>query len=166
MTGEKNRRIALTALMLALAIALSYLESMVPSVGIPGIKLGLSNMAVMHCLFAVSPVTAIAVSALKSAFVLLTRGVTAGILSLCGGICSVAVMAVLVKLKATRGLMSVLGAVTHNLAQLAAASLILAMPAALWYAPVLVISGVIMGVITAYTLKVISPALASVGKRR
>lgn len=162
MRAEKTKRIALTGLMLALAIALSYLESLVPSVGIPGVKLGLSNTVTMYCLFFLGPVPAFTVALLKSGFVLLTRGAVAGLLSMAGGLCSVAVMLLVTSLRGSYGIASVFGAVAHNLTQLGIARIMLGSFYIWYYLPVLILSGVVMGVITAIVLKLVLPVLAKI----
>ena len=74
-------------MLFALAIALSYLESLVsPLLGLmPAIKLGLSNIVVMYALLFLRTRTALLLVVLKALFAFLTRGATAGFLSLCGG---------------------------------------------------------------------------------
>ena len=46
----KNRTITTLALCTALALVLSYLESLLPAPGVPGVKLGLANLAVLFAL--------------------------------------------------------------------------------------------------------------------
>lgn len=162
MRQQKTKKIAMTGLMLALAIALSYLESLIPSVGIPGVKLGLSNTVTMYCLFFLGPVPAFTVALLKSGFVLLTRGAVSGLLSLAGGLCSVAVMLLVNKLGASYGMASVTGALTHNLAQLVVARFITGSVFSWYYLPVLVISGVVMGTVTALVLRLVMPVLEKI----
>ena len=50
----KSHKIAGVGVLVALAMVLSYLESLIPiSLGIPGIKLGLSNVVTLFALYAV-----------------------------------------------------------------------------------------------------------------
>lgn len=86
MRNPKARETAWTGMLFALAIALSWLESMVsPLLGLmPAIKLGLSNIVVMYALLFLRTRTAVLLVVLKALFAFLTRGVTAGFLSLCG----------------------------------------------------------------------------------
>ena len=160
MRTRKTRTIAFMGLLIALAVTLSYIEGLVPSfIPVPGIKLGLSNIVTMYCLFFVNAPSAVLLAVLKSCFVLLTRGVTAGALSLAGGLLSVGAMALVTALRASKGLASVTGAVMHNVGQLAAAWLLLGTPTVFYYTPVLVISGVVMGIVTASALRLLLPAL-------
>ncbi|MFA9381059.1 MAG: Gx transporter family protein, partial [Acetanaerobacterium sp.] len=125
-----------------------------------GVKPGLSNIITMYAVFFMGYGEAFSIAVLKSLFVLLTRGATAAFLSASGGLFSVLVMLLLLlpKRKLSYLSISVFGSVTHNLAQLAAVSLILGNDA-LFYAPVLVISGVAMGVVTGMLLRAVLPAL-------
>ena len=84
----KVKRLALMGLLFALAMALSFLESLLPALPMlpPGIRLGLSNIVTMYALFVLGPVSGYTIAVLKSLFVLLTRGAVAAALSASGGI--------------------------------------------------------------------------------
>ena len=88
MRSQKSREVAWTGMLFALAIALSFLESAItPLLGLmPAMKLGLSNLVVMYALLFLNTRTAAELVLLKALFALLTRGPTAGFLSLCGGV--------------------------------------------------------------------------------
>ena len=93
----------------------------------PGVKFGLSNIAVMYALFFLSKGQAYSIAVLKSLFVAMTRGMIAGILSLSGGILSLTVMLILMVLfrdKASYAVISISGAIAHNLGQFVAISFI------------------------------------------
>ena len=78
------------ALLFAAAMALSWLEGLLPAfVPVPGIKLGLSNVVTMYTLFFVGWPSAVVLAVLKGGFEMLTRGLTAGLLSAAGGLLSV-----------------------------------------------------------------------------
>ena len=152
MRNQKTRQVALSGLLFALAMALSFVESTItPLLGLmPGIKIGLSNIVVMYALFFMGFGPALTLAVLKAFFVLLTRGAVAGMLSLCGGLLSLAVMAILYRLprRPTWFILSVSGSLAHNIGQLLGASVILSSNLALAYAPVLIISGLLMGAAT------------------
>ena len=63
------------ALLFALSVVLMLLENMIPPLPAlpPGVKLGLSNIAVMYCLFYMGKENAFILLVLKSLFVFLTR---------------------------------------------------------------------------------------------
>lgn len=165
MTTKKLTR---NAFMLALIIVLSAFESMLPPIApsIPGIRLGLANIVTMYALFTIDKRSAFTLNILKSVSVLVTRSVTAAALSLCGGIlsiCAVIIFRALLKDKLGYTALSVAGAVNHNLGQLIAIAIILGNPAVFGYLPVLIVSGVVMGMITGTILNVVMPRLNMIG---
>ena len=117
MRNTKARETAWTGMLFALAIALSYLESLVsPLLGLmPAIKLGLSNVVVMYALLFLRTRTALLLVVLKALFAFLTRGATAGFLSLCGGGLSLVVMLVLLHLPISGYIFCAGAALAHNL---------------------------------------------------
>jgi Predicted membrane protein len=161
---DKTRRLALTSLLFAMALILSIVENSLPPilVTVPGVKFGLSNIAVMYALFFLRKKEAFSIVILKSCFVFVTRGFIAAVLSLCGGMLSLIIMALLMlifKDRISYLLLSVSGAVFHNIGQFIAISLIYS-NLYLWvYLPVLLISGVLAGIATAALLRFILPAL-------
>ena len=85
MRSQKARETAWTGMLFALAIALSYLESLVsPLLGLmPAIKLGLSNIVVMYALLFLRTRTALLLVVLKALFAFLTRGAGQRVYLLC-----------------------------------------------------------------------------------
>ena len=157
----KAYKIAYMGILFALSIALSFLEGLIPldAVLIPGAKLGLSNIVTMYALFFLGAPKALIIAVLKSGFVFLMRGPVAFTLSLTGGIVSVLVMSLLFysfKVK-SYFVLSIFGAVFHNVGQVVAATIVIGNVKVLYYFPVLFISGVVMGVLTALVLKIIIP---------
>ena len=74
---EKTKRIALSGLLFALAMALSFVEGTLTIPGLlPGMKLGLANIVVMYALFFMGPKQALVLDILKALFVFLVSGVT------------------------------------------------------------------------------------------
>ena len=146
----KTKTVALTGLLIALALVLSYLESLVPlSFAVPGIKLGLPNLVIVFALYRLRPATAAAISLLRVALVALLFGSALSLAySAAGAVLSFAVMLSL-KRSGRFGCtgVSVAGGVAHNLAQIAAAALLLETPSLAWYFPVLCLSGTVAGVV-------------------
>ena len=161
MRSQKARETAWTGMLFALAIALSYLESLVsPLLGLmPAIKLGLSNIVVMYALLFLRTRTALLLVVLKALFAFLTRGATAGFLSLCGGALSLAVMLVLLHLPVSSYIFCACSALAHNLGQLAGAAVILSSRMALAYAPILLAAGLLVGGISCTLAKALFAAL-------
>ena len=161
--NRKVKRLALMGLLFALAMALSFLESLLPALPMlpPGIRLGLSNIVTMYALFALGPVSGYTIAVLKSLFVLLTRGAAAA-MSASGGIASVTVMLLLSLLPGIRRqylLLSVFGGAAHNMGQLIAARFIISNQYVWYYLPVLLAAGLLMGAITGMALRVVMPYL-------
>lgn len=148
-------------LMLALASALQFLESLIPLPLPLGVKAGISSIVVMVVLVKFGFASAMLIAVLKSGFVFITRGASAFFMSVSGGVLSVAVMGAF--LTATRRskdgagilLMSALGGVFHNIGQLAAASVFMGSFLTLSYLPVLVIAGIASGLFTGTVFRLI-----------
>ena len=161
------RRLVLTGLLFALALILALVEDVIPTpVFVPGIKLGLSNIVVMYTMFFVGKRQALAIAVLKAGFVFLTRGLIASLLSLSGGLLSVAVMLLLLLIFGKRisyMMLSVAGAVCHNAGQLLTAAAIYTSLVLWGYLPVLVLSGIVAGAATSVLMRVTMPALNKLG---
>ncbi len=159
---NRTRRLTAMAMMLALILVLSYIEHLLPPLPYlpPQVRLGLSNIVVMYMLFSFGVRSALLLSALKSFFVVAMRGPTAGLLSICGGLLSVGVLWVFAAHQ--RGdkhyiAWSILGAIAHNIGQMAAASLLLQINVVLYYLPILIVSGALMGGVTGFVLRIVLP---------
>lgn len=163
MRNTKAKDVALTGMLFALAIALSWLESCItPLLGLmPAMKLGLSNVVVMYALLFLRTRTAWMLVSLKALFAFATRGATAGILSGCGGALSLLVLLGLLYLRipVSGYVFCVCGALAHNLGQLVAASVVLSSAMALAYAPVLLIAGIVVGAISCVLTQALFAAL-------
>lgn len=144
-----TKDVALRGVLLALALALSWLESLLPlSFAVPGIKLGLPNVVAVFALYRLRARDAALLSLLRVLLAALLFGGWAALAySGAGAVLSLAVMA---GLKHTErfGLtaVSVAGAVAHNLGQIAVAMAILETARLAWYLPALLVSGVAAGV--------------------
>ena len=164
---NKTHSIALSGLLFALAMALSFIEGTLVIPGLlPGMKLGLANIVVMYALFFMGPKQAFVLDVLKAFFVFLVSGWTAGFLSLCGGLLSLLVMWLLYyhcPLRPTWFILSVCGALAHNIGQLLGASVILSTAVSLYYAPIMLVLGLVMGMLTSVTLRAMLPALGRLG---
>jgi heptaprenyl diphosphate synthase len=119
----------------------------------------------MYSAFFISPVSAVVLTVLKAGFVLLTRGVVAGLLSLSGGMLSIFVIIITSMIftsKISYAMISVCGALAHNFGQYAAVSVLIGSPYLVYYLPVLIITGVVMGIVTGTLLKYVMPALKEI----
>lgn len=162
--SRKVKRLALMGLLFALAMALSFLESLLPALPMlpPGIRLGLSNIVTMYALFVLEPVSGYTIAILKALFVLLTRGAVAAAMSAAGGAFSVTIMLLLSLLPGIKEqylLLSVFGGAAHNIGQLVMARFIINNQYVWYYFPVLLAAGLLMGAITGMALRVVLPYL-------
>ena len=143
----KTKKIALTAMCVALAMILSYVESLLPSPGVPGVKLGLANLVVIFALYKLGWGEAAGISLLRVFLVALLFGHAASLMySAAGAVLSLAGM---IALKKTDRLscvaVSVIGGVLHNIGQILMAWLLMGRNV-VYYLPVLIVSGVGAGV--------------------
>lgn len=145
-----TKKLTALALLTTTAMILSYVESLLPSVGVPGVKLGLANIAVIFALFRLGGKSALAVSLVRVFMVTMLFGSMSALLySLAGAALSLVVMALLRRTDrfSTVGV-SVAGGVAHNAGQILMAMLLLGTARLAYYYPVLVISGVAGGIFT------------------
>lgn len=141
-------KIAYFGMFTALALIFGYVESLVPiSFGIPGVKLGLANLAVVIVLYMMDVKSAYLLSVLRIVLSGFLFGNLFGILySLAGGLLSLSVMILLKKTNAFSVVgVSVAGAVCHNIGQLIVATIVLESVSIANYLPVLMIAGIITG---------------------
>ena len=145
----KAKDVALRGVLLALALALSWLESLVPlSFAVPGVKMGLPNLVVVFALYRLGWKDAALLSGLRVLFVSLLFGnYFALAYSAAGAALSLPVMAAL-KHSGTFSVaaVSVPGAVAHNLGQIIVAVFVLETARLLYYLPALLVSGVAAGI--------------------
>jgi heptaprenyl diphosphate synthase len=165
---NKTQLMVLTAMVFATALVLAVIENALPAlpIAVPGVKFGLSNIAVMYALFFLGRKEAYTIAILKSGFVFVTRGAIAAALSLAGGILSITVMVLLIFLfrkKISYLILSIFGAIFHNVGQFAVITIIYT-GMNLWaYFPVLLISGLVAGIVTSTLLRFIMPAFNRIG---
>ena len=145
----KTRKISLYALLIALALILSYLESLVPmSFAVPGIKMGLPNIVIVFALYKLGFKAAGCISIIRVLLVSLLFGnVMVMIYSLAGAVLSLCLMYLLRKSgKFSSVGVSVVGALGHNAGQVLTAMLLLETGGLIYYLPALCISGAVAGV--------------------
>lgn len=170
---SKTKQIAVCAMMIALALALSYMERFIPLqmvVPLPGVKLGLANIVTLIALYLLQTKHAF--------FILIPRcilgavfggGITGLLFSLCGGILAMGVMAAARKLPlfSVYGV-SILGAAAHNVGQIAVAMGMLRSVYIGTYLPYLLLISILTGFVTgassAGVLRAFSYASISVPK--
>ncbi len=160
---SRTQMLVSTSLLFAAALVLAIVENTLPPlpIAVPGVKFGLSNIAVMYALFFLGKKQAYTIGILKAVFVFITRGGIAGLLSLSGGVLSITVMILLMAVfreRITYLVLSIFGAVFHNVGQFFVITLIYTGMNIWAYFPVLLISGLAAGIVTSTLLKFIMPA--------
>lgn len=145
---EQTKRTARLGLFLAFALILGYVEALLPlPVGIPGIKLGLANLAVLLALYRMGAKAAFMTDVLRIILNGFLFGSLYGILySMAGGILSFCVMAGLKK-TGRFGILgvSMAGGVSHNIGQLLVAAFVVETVGIFYYIAPLLIAGVLTG---------------------
>lgn len=156
----RNKKITRTAILAPLAIVFGYIESLIPlPVPIYGAKVGISNIVILFSIYALGAPYAFGIMLIKTLCQsLLFSGLTAFFYSFLGGLFSTAVMCFAKRyMKLGMVGVSVLGGVFHNIGQLTAAGIMISTLNTFYYLPVLavcgVISGVVIGVVTAIIIK-------------
>lgn len=160
---KKTYSTALFGMLAAVAMTLSFLESLLPTAAFlpPGAKPGFSNLANMFAASSMGLVPALGIAVLKAGFAGLTRGLTAFFMSLCGGVLSTLMMVLLFRYAKRLGCVGIgiLSAVCHNLGQLAVAAVLVGNASVLGYAPVLLICALIAGTLTGLIFRAALPAV-------
>lgn len=159
---------AYMGLLLAFALILSYVETLIPfRSGIPGIKLGLANLAVLLCLYLFEWKEALLLTTVKA----LLSGLLFGnlfmiIYSLAGAWLSAAVM---IFLKKSRWfhvpVVSAAGGVAHNLGQLLVAAFAVETYGVLYYMPMLMIAGLITGIVIGIAAALVLPYIQNIAAK-
>lgn len=146
---NKTRRLTALSLTVSFALILSFVESRIPAfVAIPGIKVGLANIAIIFTLYKFGIKEAVAVSAVRVFLMATLFGSPVSFFySVSGATLSLTVMFILKKLTPLSEIaVSVSGGIMHNVGQIIAASIMLGTNVVLYYLPFLLLSGVIAGI--------------------
>lgn len=147
----KVQKMALLGVLTAGAIVIAILESFIPSIGIPGVKLGLANIVILVILYELGILEAIVVNLLRVLVVGLLRGTFLSmgfLMSLTGAVLSLGIMILfylLIKKFSIVGV-SVIGSIFHVAGQILIAMLFLGTAYIFLYLPVIALSAIITGV--------------------
>jgi heptaprenyl diphosphate synthase len=138
------------AFVIAFAMILSFVESRIPAfVAIPGVKVGLANIAVIFTLYKFGVKEAVTVSIIRVLLISMLFGSPVSLIyGISGATLSLVSMILLKKLTPlTEVTISVTGGVMHNVGQIAAASFMLSTNVVVYYLPFLLVSGTVAGVV-------------------
>lgn len=145
------------AMMVTLALILSYVETLVPAIPIPGAKIGLPNIVTLLVLTTLGFADAFIVLILRTTIAsLLFTSVLSLAYSLSGGILSLIVMYLVLRIwkdgisiVAT----SLVGAVMHSVGQVLFAMLIVESFGIVTILPMLILISILAGLITGFSAK-------------
>ena len=146
-----TKQLALCSVLLTLMLVLGWVESLFPPLmGVPGIKLGLSNGVLIFAVYMLSLPTAWVLMLLKVVLSsLFLGGVAALPYALAGGVLSLASMCLLSRMKWMHPVtVSIVGGVMHNVGQIVMAMIILHTSQLAYYMAVLMLSGILFGALT------------------
>lgn len=153
-------KIALLGILTAATIVIAIAESFIPSIGIPGVKLGLANIMILITLYELGILEAILVNLFRVVVVGLARGTFLSmgfLMSVTGAVFSLGIMIVFylfIKKFSIIGV-SVVGSLFHIFGQIVIAMIFMGTPYVIYYLPIIGISAIITGVIVGITAQLV-----------
>lgn len=163
MKSARVRKLALCALLTAIALTIFVVEAQFPlPVPVPGMKLGLSNIVTLFALFIFGWKEALAILLVRIFLGNLITGQMMSLFySLAGGLFSFVCMALILRILKQNQLWvaGVIGGVAHNIGQMALAVFVTQTPALLAYLPVLTLCGIGTGVLTGLCAQLLNQKL-------
>jgi len=163
----KTRRLTRLALLITVALMLSYIETLIPAISIPGAKLGLANVVTLIALLSMTFWDALTIMVLRVLIsTLLFSQLSALMYAIPAGVVSLLVMYYLLKI-IKKGdptiTVSLVSAVAHNMTQLLVAVFALETIRLSYLAPWLIIlaipTGIFVGISAKYLNKYIGKRL-------
>lgn len=148
----RTKRLTTLAILLAISIVLSIVESMLPVIPVPGVKLGLANVVTLLILFLYGDKDALTLLVLRIVLVGLLRGNIFSVtffLSFSGGMAAYVMMWTFKHLNRFSPVgISIMGAFGHSVGQIAMAIFLIERRELLLYFPYILVLSVITGVFT------------------
>lgn len=166
---SRARDVSLCAVFTALALIVGYLEHMLPlPIAAPGVKLGLANVVTVTAMYVLGLKAAFAISVVRVLLSgVLFSGLSAMLYALAGALTSFAGMALVKRCRAFSIMgVSVAGALLHNAAQYALASVIARTAGLITYLPVLMLAASATGVIVGCVAWMLTERLTALGFAR
>lgn len=160
MNKMSTKKITYLGLFLALAVIVNLIESLIPSLVVPGARLGFSNIVIMVILYKYGFKESVIVLILRILLVGLFRGTILSYpfyMSLFGGLSSIIIMRTIKSLKLFSEVgVSVCGAIMHTIAQICVAIVMFDTFEIVSYLPYLLLISLITGIIVGLTCKKIN----------
>lgn len=153
-------KIALLGILTAATIVIAIAESFIPSIGIPGVKLGLANIMILITLYELGIWEAALVNLFRVTIVGLVRGTFLSmgfLMSLTGAVFSLGIMILfylLIKKFSIIGV-SVVGSLFHVFGQIIIAIIFMGSAYVIYYLPIIAISAIITGVLVGITANLV-----------
>jgi len=147
---DTARKVALYGILIALAMVMSFVESLIPvPIPVPGVKLGLANLVTITGLYLVGIPGTVCVTVLRVVLVGFSFGNPYSMIyGLSGSILSLFVMALAKKYQWFSQIgISILGGVFHNIGQIIFAAMIVRTAGVFVYLPALLLAGSIAGTV-------------------
>ena len=156
----KVQKMALLSVLTAAAIVIAIIESFIPSIWIPGIKLGLANIVILIILYEIGIIEAVLVNLLRVFLVGLLRGTFLSmgfLMSLTGAVLSLGIMILfyLIIKRFSIIAVSVMGSLFHIFGQILIAIIFLGTMSVLYYLPIISISAIVTGILVGIGAKLI-----------
>ncbi|MBQ7795336.1 MAG: Gx transporter family protein [Lachnospiraceae bacterium] len=145
---ERARKVALYGILIALAMVMNFVESLIPiPMPVPGVKLGLANLVTVAGLYLIGIPGTICVTILRVVLIGFSFGNPYSMIyGLSGSLVSLFVMALARKYNWFSHIgISILGGIFHNIGQMTFAALIVQTTGVYVYLPTLLIAGTIAG---------------------
>lgn len=161
-TASKTKKMVFIALLISMALVLSYFERFIPVPAYPGVKLGLANAITLTALYFLNFRETLSLVIIRIVMNAMFVGNFISFwYSLSGGLLSFLVMYLCVKLLGTKvgtvGI-SVAGAFAHNVGQLLIVAIITkSVTVALSFFPILAVSSLVTGLIIGFTVTMLMP---------
>ncbi|MDO4280384.1 MAG: Gx transporter family protein [Peptococcaceae bacterium] len=151
-TQSRTQKLTRLALLTTIALIIFIVEAQIPPLtAVPGVKMGLANIITLVTLYLYGPKEALSVLLMR----IFLGSIFAGqmmvmLFSLAGGLLCFAVSVVLYRFLplSKLWLLSMIGAVCHNIGQVGMAMLVMQTPEIVWYLPMLLVSGIVSGIFT------------------
>lgn len=164
---NQTRRLTRLSILITFALILSYIETLIPAMPIPGAKIGLANIISLIALISMSYVDALIIIVSRTTLsALLFTSFSALLYAMPAGVVSLTVMLIVLKLvkdKQAFITVSLVGALAHNLTQLFVAVIILKTFSMAYLLPWMIIlaipTGLSIGILAKYIMRHTSKGL-------
>lgn len=169
MYRSKAKRLTICAILISMALVLSYMERFIPLqlvIPLPGIKLGIANIVTVVALYCFEEKYAFAILILRCLLGSMFGGGISGLaFSLTGGLFAMTIMSISRRLRifSVYGV-SILGAAAHNVGQICVAVFLMNSVYVIGYLPYLLIVSLFTGMATGAACAGTLRALAASGQ--